>query len=97
MKMKHVVSAAFGAFALGLAATAAQAAPLAGPGSAVQANAAETGVVEKVHWYGRRHYGWNYGYGHYGYRPYYRDYGYYRPYRWYKPYRWHYGHRHYHW
>jgi hypothetical protein len=94
MKLKHAVSAAFGALALGLAASTAEAAPLAGAGGIVDAPPAATGLAEKVHWWGhRRHY------GHYGYyKPYYRyyDYGYYRPYRWYKPYRWHHGHRHYH-
>jgi hypothetical protein len=97
MKMKHVVSAAFGAFALGLAATAVQAAPLAGPGSAVDANAAESGMIERVHWYGHRRYGWHYGYRPYGYYGYYKPYGYYSDYRPYRWHRWHYGHRHYHW
>src|SRR5688572_14708970 len=61
MKMKHALCAAFGALALGLVATTAQAAPLAGLGAA-DAKAADSGVVEKATWY-----------GDYGYR---RDYGY---------------------
>ena len=86
MRMKHVLSAGFGALALGLLATTAQAAPVTGLTGVADATAVDTSLVEKAHWYGR----------HYGYRPYYRHYGYYgyyRPYyRWYKPYGWRYGH-----
>jgi hypothetical protein len=87
MKMKHVLSAGFGALALGLVAGTAQAAPIGGLGVG-DVKAADAGLVEKVHWYGRG-YGW-----HYGYKPYY-GYGYggyYKPYyRSYKPYGWRYG------
>jgi len=77
MKMKHVLSAGFGALALGLLATTAQAAPGAGLGGAVDASAAEgASLLTKVTWGG----GYGYGYGHYR-RPY--GYGYYKP--WYKP------------
>jgi hypothetical protein len=86
MRMKHVLSAAFGALALGLVATTAQAAPLGGLGGAPEATAADTSLVQKAHWWGHRHYYKPYYYGHY-YKPYYRPYyygHYYKPY--YKPY-----------
>ena len=92
MRMKHALSAGFGAVALGLVATSAQAAPVGGLVNAVEINTTDAGLVEKVHWYGHR-YGWHHGYkpyyyGHYGH------YGHYRPYyyRWHKPYGWRYGH-----
>lgn len=90
MRMKHVLSAGFGALALGLVATSAQAAPVVGLVNAAETNATDAGLVEKVHWYGHR-YGWGYGYKPY----YYGHYGYYRPYyhyRWHRPYGWRYGH-----
>jgi hypothetical protein len=92
MRMKQVLSAGFGALALGLIATSAQAAPVGGLSAAAQSGTTDAGLVEKVHWYGHR-YGW-----HYGYKPYYYGhYGYYRPYyRWHKPYGWRYGPYH-HW
>jgi hypothetical protein len=105
MTVKHVLSAAFGALALGLVATTAQAAPLGGLSGAAEATAADTSLVQKTHWYGHRHYKpYYYGrhykpyyrpyyYGHY-YKPYYKPYyyGYYKPhYRWHKPYGY-YGH-----
>jgi hypothetical protein len=99
MKMKHVLSAGLGILALGLVATTAQAAPLAGPGSVGDAQGGQASLVEKTHWWGDRYY-----YGHrrhyYGYRyykPYY--YGYYKPYYgYYYPRHFHYRHhyRHHH-
>jgi hypothetical protein len=104
MKMKHVLSAAFGALALGLVATTAQAAPLGGLGGAAEATPADTSLVQKTHWWGHGHYYKPYYYGHYYkphyyghyYKPYYYGHGYghyYKPYyygRYYKPhYRWH--------
>jgi hypothetical protein len=99
MKMKHVLSAGLGILALGLVATSAQAAPLAGPGSVADTQAGQASLVEKTHWWGDRYY-----YGHrqhyYGYRyykPYY--YGYYKPhYGYYYPRYYHYRHhyRHHH-
>jgi hypothetical protein len=84
--MKHVLSAGFGALALGLVTTGAQAAPVGGLANAVETNATDAGLVEKVHWYGHR----------YGYKPYYYgsyDYYYHRPYyRWHSPYGWRHGH-----
>src|SRR5262245_7694738 len=99
MKMKHVLAAGFGALALGLVATSAQAGPVGGLVSAVPSSATDAGQVEKVHWYGHyrshRYYG-HYGhhYGHYHFKPYYYGhYDYYRPhYGWNKPYGW--GHHH---
>jgi hypothetical protein len=99
MKMKHVLtagllSAGYGALALGLVATSAKAAPAVGLGGAVDATPADASLVQKAHWYGRS-YGWGYGYN--GYRPhyggYYGGYGrYYRPfYRGYQPFGWRYG------
>jgi len=84
-----VLSAGLAAFALGLAATAAQAAPAGGLVATVDKGADRSGLVEKVTWYG----------DHY-YRPY--RYRYYRPYygyRYYRPFYGHrfYGHRHYGW
>jgi hypothetical protein len=101
MRMKHILSVGFGALALGLVATGAQAAPVGGLGAAAAANGTDAGLVENVTWYGRHHYRYHYGYhygykpyyyGHYGYKPYYYGhYGHYRPhYRWHKPYG-HYG------
>jgi hypothetical protein len=83
MKMKSLLSAGLGALALGLVATAAQAAP-AGLAGAIDQSAGHSGLVEKATWYGDRYYGhyhrpyygyrWyrhrHYGYGHYGYRRY---------------------------
>jgi hypothetical protein len=92
--MKHILSAGFGALALGLVATSAQAAPVAGLGGAVASNVTDASLVENVNWYGR-HYGYKpYDYGYYGYKPYYYGYyDYYRPYyRWHKPYGWRHGH-----
>jgi hypothetical protein len=86
MKLKHVLSAAFGALALGLVATTAQAAPLGGVGGAVESPAADASLVQKTHWWGHHHHK-PYYYGHYHYKPYY--YGHYH----YKPY--YYGHYHY--
>jgi hypothetical protein len=100
MKMKHVLAAGFGALALGLVATTAQAAPVGGLVGAVESNATDASLVEKATFGHRRYgYGYHYGYrpyyyGHYGYKPYY--YGYDKPYyRWHKPYGWRHGHRHY--
>ena len=87
MRMKHILSAGFGALALGLVATNAQAAPVGGLVNAVGTNVTDAGLVENVHWYGHR-YGW-----HHGYKPYYYGYyDYYRPYyRWHRPYGWRHG------
>jgi hypothetical protein len=81
MIMKSLVSAGLGVCALGLVATTAQAAPAAGLTDAIDRDAARSGLVESVTWYGRRHCHWDYGYrycwyGHRYYRPYYRGYGY---------------------
>jgi subtilase family serine protease len=98
MRMKHVLSVGFGALALGLVATSAQAAPVGGLGGAVDSSVTtDAGLVEKVTWYGR-HYGhkpyyyghYGYGYG-YGYRPYYYGHYGYKPrfyghYGYHKPY-----------
>ena len=56
MKMKSLLSAGLGALALGLVATAAQAAP-AGLAGAIDPSAGRSGLAEKVTWYGDRHYG----------------------------------------
>lgn len=85
MRVKSLLSAGLGALALGLVATSAQAAPVAGNlTAAVERGAGDSGLVQKVHRY--------YGYGDYYYRPYYRYhyyqpyyYGYYGPY-YYRPY-----------
>jgi hypothetical protein len=94
MSMKSLLSAVLGACALGLVATATQAAPAAGLTDAIDRDAARNGLVENVTWYGRRHCHWDYGYrhcgyGHRSYRSYYGDYGYGD--RYYRPY---YGHYH---
>jgi hypothetical protein len=95
MKMKHVLAAGFGALALGLVATTAQAAPVGGLVGAVESNATDASLVEKAT-FGHRRYGYHYGYrpyyyGHYGYHYGYRPY-----YRWHKPYGWRHGyHRYY--
>ncbi|HEY1245934.1 MAG TPA: hypothetical protein VGF29_14000 [Hyphomicrobiaceae bacterium] len=92
MKMKQVVAAGVGLFALGLAAGTAQAAPLVGPGSAAAPEAGQASPVEKAHWYGDYYYGYHPRYRwwrHHYYKPYY---GYYYPRYYY--YRHH--HRH-HW
>jgi hypothetical protein len=59
---EYVLSASFGTLALGLVATAAQAAPLAGPGSAGHSQAGQTSLVEKTTFY---HYYPQYRYRHY--------------------------------
>lgn len=86
MSMKSLLLAGVGACALGLVGTAAQAAPAAGLAGAVDADAARSGLVENVTWYGRRHCHWDghCWHGHRYYRPYYGDYGYGR--RYYRPY-----------
>jgi hypothetical protein len=103
MIMKSVVSAGLGICALGFVATNAQAAPAASLVDAVDRNAARSGPIENVTWYGDRysyryrhyrpHYGYSYGYDrpYYGYR--YR-YHYHRPHY---GYRHHYRHGHRHW
>lgn len=74
MKMKYVLSAGFGALALGLVATTAQAAPIAGLGGAADAKTADSGLVEKANWYGGRDYdyGWRHRHRHFGF-------GFYKP------------------
>src|SRR5262245_60355681 len=105
MKARTILSAAFGALALGFAATSAQAAPAVGGLAALADDAAGAGQVEKVTYgYGwRRHSGYGYGYyrpyKYYGYgyyRPY-RHYGYYRPYKYYDSYGWRHWRHHHHW
>ena len=88
MRMKHVLSAGFGALALSFLATTAQAAPAAGLGSVADATAIDTSLVEKAHWYGRRYY-YDDDYPYYYYRRHYR------PYYGYYYYPRHYYHRHY--
>jgi hypothetical protein len=98
MKMKHVLSAGLGMLALGLVATTAQAAPLAGPGSAIDPQARQASLVEKTTWWGyRRHYGHRHHYyGHRYYKPY--SYGYYKPYYgYYYPRHYYYRHHYRHW
>jgi hypothetical protein len=74
MKMKSLLSAGLGALALGLVATAAQAAP-AGLAGAIDQSAGHSGLVEKATWYGDRYYG-HYHRPYYGYRWYrHRHYG----------------------
>lgn len=94
MQARHFLSAAFGALALGLAATSAQAAPAAGMVATLQADVADAAQVEKVT------YGYRYGYRDYGWRPY-RGYGYryWRPYKYYRHYGdyGYYDHHHYGW
>jgi hypothetical protein len=98
MKVKHVLSAGLGMLALGLVASTAQAAPLAGPGSVADAQAGQASLVEKTHWWGDRYYyGHRHHYGYRYYKPYY--YGYYKPYYgYYYPRHYHYRHhyRHHH-
>jgi hypothetical protein len=97
MKMKHVLSAGLGMLALGLVATTAQAAPLAGPGSVVDAQAGQASLVEKTTWWGYRHYGHRHHYyGYRYYKPY--SYGYYKPYYgYYYPRHYYYRHHYRHW
>jgi hypothetical protein len=94
MIMKSVVSTGLGICALGLVATTAQAAPAAGLAGAADRDAARSGPIQNVTWYGD---GYRYGYRRH-YRPYYYgySYGYDRPYygyryRYDRPY---YGYRH---
>jgi len=70
MQTKPLVAAAFGALALGLAATAVEAAPAIGMASAIAAQAADAGQIEKVTYGWRRHCYWDYGhrYCHWGHR-----------------------------
>lgn len=91
MHTKSHILSALGGCALGLAATAAQAAPASGLADAVDREAARNGPVETVTWYGRRHCHWHYGYSHcwYGHRHYRPYYGY----STYRPYYGHYGYR----
>lgn len=86
MKIKYVLSAGFGALALGLVATTAQAGPIAGLGGAVDAKMAESGLVEKANWYGGRDYdyGWRHRHRHFGFgfhKPRRFGFGYYDRYR----------------
>jgi Ni/Co efflux regulator RcnB len=85
MRLRHWLSGAAGAVALGMFSLSAQAAPLTGPGDAARANAGRGGLVQNVHWV-RRCY-WHRGHRHcrrvwrrwggypYHHRRYYRDYG----------------------
>jgi len=92
MQARTFLSAAFGALALGLAATSAQAVPAGGNLATLKADVADAGQVEKMTYgYGyRRHCHWHYGYRHcyggYGYRRHYGHYGYYRHSGWDYPY-----------
>src|SRR5262245_30360207 len=88
MHAKSLLSAGFGAIALALATTAAQAGA-SGLAGANDQSAGGSGLVEMVTWYGDGHYGsyhrpyydhrW-YGHGHYGYRHYSHRYSGYRGY-----------------
>lgn len=60
MKSKLFAAAGFGVLALGIIATAAQAAPMVDLG-AVKAHAGDSGGVEKVTWGWHRHCYWRYG------------------------------------
>lgn len=78
MTMKSILSAGLGAVALGLVATAAQAAPVSSLIGAVDRDAARSGAVENVTWgrrchwhrgyrhcwYGHRYHRWHHRYGH---------------------------------
>lgn len=90
MKMKHALSAGLGLLALGLVATAAEAAPVTGLGGAAASTVADASLVEKTHWRGR------YYYGRHRHRPYYYGYSYprYYGYSYYYP-RYYYPRRHY--
>src|SRR5262245_31904101 len=86
MRVRSLLAAVVGACTLGLAATAAQAAPSAGLLGAISHDAAAESQVENVTWYGRRHCHWHRGHRHcwYGhrYRRWHHHYGYYgSPYR----------------
>jgi opacity protein-like surface antigen len=84
MKMKHALSAAFGALALGLVATTAQAAPIATLSGATDGTSVDAGLVQKATWYGR-HRDYDYGYDYYD-KPFFGyNYGY--RYRFYRPFR----------
>jgi len=96
MQVKSLLSAGFGAFALALLTTAAQAGPT-GLAGAIDQSVSGSELLEKVTWYrdgyyGRYHRSY-YGYGGYRHRHYgHRHYGWYghRKYKWYPRYR----HRH---
>jgi hypothetical protein len=88
MTTKRLLSAALGLLALGLVATAADAAPVTGLAGAT-AETSGANLVEKAHWYRRYHY-----------RPYYYRHYYPRYYGHYYYPRYHYPRRHYyryHW
>lgn len=76
MRVKSIASAALAVIAVSVAVSAAQAAPTGVVASALKADTAQSGVVEKTtygYWWHRRH-GWrHHGYRYsYGWRPHYR-------------------------
>lgn len=70
MRMKTLAAAAFGALALGLAATAADAAPAIGFANPIKAHSGDAGQIEKVTFGWRWHCYWHHGhrYCYWGHR-----------------------------
>jgi hypothetical protein len=64
MKIKSLAATAFGALALGLAATAVEAAPGIGMAGGIRSHLGDAGQVEKVTYGWHRHCHWRYGYRH---------------------------------
>ena len=87
--IKPLVATAFGALALGLAATAVEAAPFAMT-DAIRTNAGAAGQVEKVTYGWHRHCHWRYGYrycnwGYRHWRGHYRGYHHWGHHNWWGP------------